>query len=234
MTVYSEKEIQSLIEQFIARTLPKNEWTHEAHLIMSIWHNLKYGEERALELISRRIYNYNETIGTDNSETSGYHETLTRFWMKIANNFLKNQNFPSNAVACNEFLKSDFASKGLPLEFYDEEQLFSLEAKKNWVAPNLKSIEHIAVLHNYMIIEHFRDGKIKEIYDRFEKRGRLIPKGVKFVDSWIDEKVENCYQLMQSDSEEGLQKWISEWEDLTEFEVVRVIDSAEAKRRVFS
>lgn len=234
MKFYSQKEIQSLVERFIAKTLPKDEWTHEAHLIMAIWHSLKYQEDRALELISRRIFNYNEAVGIKNSEAEGYHETLSRFWMKIASNFLKNQNFPSNEAACNEFLKSDFTSKDLPLEFYDEETLFSASAKKNWVEPNLKSIEHIAVLHKYMIIERFRDGKIKEIYDRFEKRGRLVPKGVKFVDSWIDEKVKSCYQLMESDSIEGLHKWISAWEDLTEFEVVRVIDSAEAKRKVFS
>lgn len=233
MNVFSQTKIQSLVERFIAKTLPKDEWTHEAHLVMSIWHTLKYQEDRALELISRRIFNYNEAVGTKNSETEGYHETLTRFWMKIASNFLKNQNFPSNEAACNEFLKSDFTSKNLPLEYYDEAILMATEARKNWVVPTKKSIEHVAVLHKYMIIEHFRDGKIKEIYDRFEKRGRLIPKGVKFIDSWIDEKVENCYQLMESDSEEGLQKWISEWDDLTKFEVVRVIDSAEAKRKVF-
>lgn len=86
----------------------------------------------------------------------------------------------------------------------------------------------------FMIIERFREGKIKEIYKRFDEKGRLMPEGVHYVNSWIDEHVKVCYQVMESDSEEKIEEWIENWKDLTDFEVVRVITSAEAKEKVLS
>jgi hypothetical protein len=86
----------------------------------------------------------------------------------------------------------------------------------------------------FMIIERFREGKIKEIYKRFDEKGRLMPEGVHYVNSWIDEQVKVCYQVMESDSEEKIQEWINHWKDLTDFEVVRVITSAQAKEKVLS
>ena len=84
----------------------------------------------------------------------------------------------------------------------------------------------------YMIIERFHPDKIKELYERFDKKGRLLPKGVQYVDSWIDEKVEICFQLMKSESIEKLQEWIDHWDDLADFEIVPVINSTQAKSKV--
>ncbi len=86
----------------------------------------------------------------------------------------------------------------------------------------------------YLIIERFHPGKVKEIYNRFEEKGRMLPGGVHFINSWIDENVSICYQVMESPSEEKLQKWISRWEDLADFEVIPVISSEEAKQIVFA
>lgn len=84
----------------------------------------------------------------------------------------------------------------------------------------------------YMVIERSRPGKVKEMYKRFEQNGRMAPEGVSYVNSWIDEDVKICYQLMESPSIEKLNEWISKWNDLVDFEVVRVISSAEAKAKV--
>ncbi len=85
----------------------------------------------------------------------------------------------------------------------------------------------------YMVIERFKKDKIKELYQRFEREGRLLPQGVTYLDSWIDEKVEVCYQLMESETPELLDQWIAQWKDYAEFEVVRVIGSTNAKAKVF-
>ena len=85
----------------------------------------------------------------------------------------------------------------------------------------------------YMVVEQFHPDKVKELYERFEKRGRLLPKGVKYIDSWIDEKVETCFQLMESESLEALQQWTDEWNDLASFKIVPVITSRQAKEKVF-
>jgi len=83
----------------------------------------------------------------------------------------------------------------------------------------------------FMVIERFRDGSGKAVYQRFEARGRMIPDGVRFVDSWVDTRGGRCFQLMDCAREEDLQPWIDAWSDLVEFEVVAVTDSATAAER---
>ena len=86
----------------------------------------------------------------------------------------------------------------------------------------------------YMIIERFHPGKIKELYKRFDEKGRMMPEGVRYINSWINEDVSICYQLMESESEEDLHEWISHWNDLADFEVIPVITSAQAKEKVLA
>ena len=86
----------------------------------------------------------------------------------------------------------------------------------------------------YMIVEKFYPEKIKSLYQRFDEQGRLLPAGVEFIDSWINEEVTLCFQLMKSESREKLDEWVSNWDGYAEFEIVPVISSGEAKRKVFS
>lgn len=88
-------------------------------------------------------------------------------------------------------------------------------------------------MKKYMIIERFDAQKIKALYQRFEEKGRLLPAGVFYINSWIDESVETCYQVMESESLEALEEWTSRWADLAAFEIIPVISSAEAKKKVF-
>ena len=85
----------------------------------------------------------------------------------------------------------------------------------------------------YMIIERFIPGKLKAMYQRFDEKGRMLPEGVHYINSWIDEKISVCYQVMESDSAEKINEWISKWNDLVDFEVIPVITSAQAKKKVF-
>lgn len=84
----------------------------------------------------------------------------------------------------------------------------------------------------FMIIERFRPGKVKDMYRRFEEKGRMLPDGVQYISSWINEEVTVCYQVMEAKNHSGIQQWISNWEDLVDFEVIPVISSAEAKQKV--
>ena len=85
----------------------------------------------------------------------------------------------------------------------------------------------------YMIIERFHPGKVKELNKRFDEKGRMLPEGVKYINSWIDHEIKICYQVMESDSDEKINLWISYWNDLADFEVIPVLTSAEAKEKVF-
>jgi len=83
----------------------------------------------------------------------------------------------------------------------------------------------------FMIIEHFRNGAAP-VYERFRAKGRLAPDGLIYIGSWVTPDLEHCYQVMQCDDRSLLDTWLAAWTDLVDFEVCRVIDSAEAARRV--
>jgi hypothetical protein len=85
-----------------------------------------------------------------------------------------------------------------------------------------------------MVIEHFHQGNIKEMYQRFAEKGRMLPEGVEYINSWINEDVAVCYQVMETESLYKLNVWIANWKDLVDFEIIPVISSSEAKRKVIS
>jgi hypothetical protein len=83
-----------------------------------------------------------------------------------------------------------------------------------------------------MIIEHFRHGDARPVYDRFRKRGRLAPDGLRYINSWVTPDLTRCYQVMECEDRALLDAWLAAWEDLVDFEVHPVITSAEAAARV--
>ena len=80
----------------------------------------------------------------------------------------------------------------------------------------------------YMVIEHFRQGRAPEVYDRFRERGRMAPEGVRYISSWVDLGFQRCFQVMETEDEALLREWMAHWHDLIDFEIVRVRTSAEA------
>jgi hypothetical protein len=84
----------------------------------------------------------------------------------------------------------------------------------------------------YMIVEHFRNGDAAPVYRRFRAQGRLAPEGLTYVSSWVDDRLERCYQIMETDDRALLDQWIANWSDLVEFEVHPVMTSAEASEKV--
>ena len=83
----------------------------------------------------------------------------------------------------------------------------------------------------YMIVEHFKQGDAIPVYRRFRERGRMAPEGLRYVSSWVDDKLVRCFQLMETDDPKLIDDWIANWSDLAEFEVYPVITSSEAAAR---
>jgi Protein of unknown function (DUF3303) len=79
----------------------------------------------------------------------------------------------------------------------------------------------------FMVIEGFRNQDAKSVYRRFRDKGRLVPDGVTFVNSWVAADLGRCFQLMECDDITLLQKWVSEWSDLIDFEIVPVVPGKE-------
>ncbi len=84
----------------------------------------------------------------------------------------------------------------------------------------------------YMIVERFNTGKVKQLYKTFEEKGRQLPDGLTYINSWINEDVTVCYQLMETDEESKIQAWIMNWKHFADFEIIKVISSEEAKQKV--
>jgi hypothetical protein len=82
----------------------------------------------------------------------------------------------------------------------------------------------------YMVVEHFKDSVA--VYRRFRDRGRMAPEGLSYVSSWVDEKLERCYQLMETHDQRLLEQWMASWNDLVDFEVHPVITTKEAAERI--
>ena len=84
----------------------------------------------------------------------------------------------------------------------------------------------------YMIVEHFKNQDPVPVYRRFHDCGRLAPEGLQYVSSWVDEKLERCFQLMETADRKLLEEWIANWSDIVDFEVYPVISSKEAAEKV--
>ena len=83
----------------------------------------------------------------------------------------------------------------------------------------------------YMVVERFRPGAVTEIYRRFAEKGRMMPEGLNYIESWITDDLSVCYQLMETDDHALFAEWTRNWDDLTDFEIVPVMTSAQARVR---
>ena len=84
----------------------------------------------------------------------------------------------------------------------------------------------------YMVVEHFKNKDAIAVYRRFRDSGRMAPDGLTYVSSWVDDKIECCYQLMETSDRELLDRWMANWSDLVDFEVHGVVTSEEAARKL--
>ena len=84
----------------------------------------------------------------------------------------------------------------------------------------------------YMVVEHFKNDDPIPVYRRFRDRGRLAPDGLLYISSWVDEKLEHCFQIMETADRNLLDQWIRNWSDIFEFNVFEIISSKEAAEKI--
>lgn len=136
---HSDAEIEHLGEGLLARTLSRTEWTHEAHLAATTYLLLR---RRDVDLDTRLpdiIRRFNESVGGVNSDTEGYHETITRVFLHGVRFFLSEADSgePLRELV-NELLSSPMGRRDWPLRFYSSERLFSVEARRHFIDPDLR------------------------------------------------------------------------------------------------
>ena len=86
----------------------------------------------------------------------------------------------------------------------------------------------------YMVVEQFKKKDAVAVYRRFRDSGRMAPHGLLYVSSWVDDKLERCYQLMETHDRRLLDEWMANWSDLVDFEVHPVVTSKEAAEKIAS
>ena len=84
----------------------------------------------------------------------------------------------------------------------------------------------------FMLIETYRNADPVPVYRRFRDRGRLAPDGLEYRGSWVTADLTRCYQVMECDDRKLLDQWMARWSDVVDFEVIEVINSADAVAQV--
>ena len=80
----------------------------------------------------------------------------------------------------------------------------------------------------FMVIERFKHGDAKAVYRRFREQGRMMPDGLRYIESWTEATFDRCFQLMECEDPQLFEEWMSHWQDLVEFEIIAVVPSKEA------
>lgn len=125
-----------LFERFCDRSLPKTDWTHEAHLT-ACWVALSTrSEAEALEFLRDAIRSYNTATGVENTATEGYHETLTAYYVHAVASV--------DAAAVDDVFAASECSRDAPLAHWSRERLFGELARAQWVEPDLAPLAHSA------------------------------------------------------------------------------------------
>jgi hypothetical protein len=138
---HSDAEIERIGESLLARTLPRSEWTHEAHLAATTYLLVKRGDVGVDNELPGIIRNYNESVGGVNSDTEGYHETITRLFLLGVRLFLSEAGRSEPLFELvNGLLLSPMGRRDWPLRFYSYERLFSVEARRYFVEPDLRAL----------------------------------------------------------------------------------------------
>jgi hypothetical protein len=139
-----DSAIRRVGELMLACTLPRPEWTHEAHLATCAWMILERPDLVPEHDLPGLIRRYNESVGGVNDETQGYHETITQLFVRgVRLNLAASEGKSGLAERVNILLRSPQGKREWPLAFYSRELLFSVEARLGWVEPDLAPLPSI-------------------------------------------------------------------------------------------
>jgi hypothetical protein len=138
---HSDAEVEHIGGGLLACTLPREEWTHEAHLAATTWLLLWRPDIDIDAELPGIIRRYNESVGGVNSDTEGYHETITRVFLRGVRLFLAEADLKEPLFELvNELLLSPMGRRDWPLRFYSPQHLFSTESRRRFTNPDLASL----------------------------------------------------------------------------------------------
>ena len=141
----TDDELTDLIARFHDVTIPAPEFTHAAHLVVGLWHAATFDEAQALTRMRAGIYRLNDFHGTPNTDTRGYHETITRAYLILLAQFARARPGATVASLAQSLLGSGLAARDALMTFYSRALLMSVEARREWVEPDLRPLDASSV-----------------------------------------------------------------------------------------
>lgn len=137
----SDAAVERVGEGLLARDLPREEWTHEAHLAATMYLVLRHPDIDLDKELPGLIRLYNESVGGVNDDTQGYHDTITRVFLHGIRLFLSEADLdePLHELV-NELLLSPMGRRDWPLRFYSRDRLFSVAARRAFAAPDVAAL----------------------------------------------------------------------------------------------
>jgi hypothetical protein len=130
-------DIERIARGLIERTLPKSQWTHAAHFAAALWLLHDRGDATFQDMPGL-IRAYNESTGVANTDTGGYHETITLASLRLARAWLGERIGVPLQAALAELLASPYGRSDWLLTYWSRERLFSVTARRSWVEPDLR------------------------------------------------------------------------------------------------
>lgn len=135
----SEQAIHSFLVSFEDGTFPKSEWTHSSHLAMATYYLWRLSIREATSCIRNGIQRYNVAQGGINTPESGYHETLTIFWIQRIAEYVAALSEGTGMLEAVRGVVERFGKRReLYNDYYSFDVLNSMEARAKWVPPDLK------------------------------------------------------------------------------------------------
>jgi hypothetical protein len=132
----SETALRSFLNHWRAGTLPKSEWTHAAHVAVAACHVFDHPADEAIEKIRAGIIHYNACVGTLNTDHSGYHETLTRFWTGLIADYLGTRSWTPRWEFVRAALGRFAGDSALFRGYYSFDVAKDIRARREWIAPD--------------------------------------------------------------------------------------------------
>jgi hypothetical protein len=135
-----DAELSVLARGFLDLSLPKTQWTHAAHFATTLW-LLKHRQDLDLPLeLPHLIRAFNAAKGGANTDTEGYHETITQASLAATQDFLKRHAGEPLYATCNALMRSALGDPEWLLNYWTRAALFSVAARRQWVAPDIKPL----------------------------------------------------------------------------------------------
>ena len=139
MTILTDTDIEHIALGVMERTLPKAAWTHEAHFAAALFMLARHGDE-AFAMMPGLIRAYNEATNTPNTDTGGYHETITQASLRAARAVLREREGAMLSEALADLMAREFGRSGWLLAYWRRETLFSPAARRAWVEPDVQAL----------------------------------------------------------------------------------------------